>query len=272
MPPEKDASNSYFTPEIQENLARVAEQLAQARRVAVLTGAGVSKESGIPTFRDAQTGLWANASPEDLASRPGFTKNPRLVWEWYDYRRNRAWQSPPNDGHHALVQLESRINTRAEGHFTLITQNVDNLHTRAGSQQVLELHGNIFHYKCLDCDRPIELQLDPSRQPDPAEPLPPRCPQCNGYVRPDVVWFGEALPEKVLREAYRASETAEVMLVVGTSGVVYPAADLPMAAKRHGAFLAEINPEPSALTPAMDAYLAGPSAQLLPALLACLPT
>lgn len=224
----------------------------------VLTGAGVSKESGIPTFRDAQTGLWANYRAEDLATREGFLENPKMVWEWYDFRRNKVWDTQPNPGHFALAELETLFQR-----FTLITQNIDNLHQQAGSRNVLELHGNIFRYKCLDNNHPISLEL--LENPDAS---PPSCPYCNAYVRPDVVWFGEMLPEITLRQAFEQASSADVMLIAGTSGVVQPAASLPVTAKESGATVIEVNPEMSALTPlVVDLFLQGPSGSILHELL-----
>jgi NAD-dependent deacetylase len=219
----------------------------------VLTGAGVSKESGIPTFRDAQTGLWANYRAEDLATREGFLSNPKMVWDWYDFRRNTVWDAQPNPGHLALASLE-----RFFPQLILITQNIDNLHQRAGSQTVLELHGNIFRYKCLERNHPVSLDL----LADP-EASPPHCPTCNSLVRPDVVWFGEMLPESVLNRAFQAAAQATVMIIIGTSGVVHPAASIPQVAKEAGATVIEINPEMSALTPfVVDHFLQGPSGSI----------
>lgn len=233
---------------------------ARQGRLAVLTGAGVSKESGIPTFRDAQEGLWANYSPEDLATREGFLRDPAMVWDWYDFRRNKVWDCRPNAGHLAIAELETLF-----GPFTLITQNIDNLHRQAGNRRVLELHGNIFRYKCLDRNHPVSLDLlsDAAR----AE-RPPRCPQCHAMVRPDVVWFGEMLPEAVLNQAFEEAATCDVMLIVGTSGVVQPAASLPSVAMQAGALVIEVNPELSALTPLVtDIFLQGPSGIILSELL-----
>lgn len=245
------------------SLAKAIDALESCHRkqgnLVVLTGAGVSKESGIPTFRDAQTGLWANFNPEDLATREGFLNNPEMVWEWYDFRRNKVWDAQPNPGHAALADLETLFS-----HFTLVTQNIDNLHQRAGSRNVLELHGNIFRYKCLDRNHPVSLDL----LADDGE-IPPRCPACNSYVRPDVVWFGEMLPEMVINRAFESAARADVMLVAGTSGVVQPAASIPVAAREAGAVVIEVNPEISALTPfVVDIFLQGPSGALLSELLA----
>lgn len=228
--------------------------LRAARRVAVLTGAGISAESGVPTFREAQTGLWARYDPEELATPDAFRRNPKLVWEWYAWRQERVRQAEPNPGHLALVEMERRI-----AEFTLITQNVDGLHRRAGSHQVLELHGNLFRAKCLDEDRPVESW------PDSAE-IPPRCPRCGALLRPDVVWFGEMLPAGALRAAEQAAATAEVFLSIGTSTLVYPAAELPFTALRAGATVVEVNPQPTPLSPHVTFSLNGPAGAILSAL------
>ena len=230
-------------------------RLRAAQRVAVLTGAGISAESGVPTFREAQTGLWARYRPEELATPEAFRHDPRRVWEWYAWRRERVQQTAPNPGHLALVTMEQRI-----AGFTLITQNVDGLHRRAGSHQVLELHGNLFRAKCFDEDRPVE------NWPDRSEESPPRCPRCGGLLRPDVVWFGEMLPAAALRAAEQAAATAEVFFSIGTSALVYPAADLPLIALRAGAMVVEINPEPTPLSPHVTFALSGAAGVVLPAL------
>lgn len=255
-------------------LESLSQEIAKAQRLVVLTGAGVSKESGIPTFRDAQTGLWAKYDPQRLASREGFLADPACVWGWYDFRRNKVWCVQPNAGHQAIQHLEAICQqVTPKRSFTLITQNIDNLHQKAGSQQVLELHGNIFEYKCLDCEQPFLLsQLEGDEHVTQSKdfealaelPLPPQCQLCGGWIRPNVVWFGEMLNDGILSAAYDASRQADVMIVAGTSGVVYPAADLPAQAKRSGAVLIEVNPEPSALSPLMDVSLKGTSAELLP--------
>ncbi len=240
--------------------------LKNGGNIVVFTGAGVSKESGIPTFRDAQTGLWASYDPQDLATREGFTQNPKLVWDWYDSRRNTVWDTTPNPAHQAIAELETLIETSYPTcGFTLITQNIDNLHRRAGSKAVLELHGNIFRYKCLNYGHPYSPEL----MPDLGEHRPPKCPHqnCNSDIRPDVVWFGEMLPTQTLEQAFTAAQEATVMLVVGTSGVVHPAASLPVVANEAGAVLIEVNPEPSELSLIMDCYLQGPAGKILPTLM-----
>ncbi|MEZ5584342.1 MAG: NAD-dependent deacylase [Candidatus Competibacteraceae bacterium] len=228
--------------------------LRTARRVAVLTGAGISAESGVPTFREAQTGLWARYNPEELATPEAFQRNPKLVWDWYVWRRQLVSDAQPNAGHHALVELEQRTPT-----FTLITQNVDGLHRRAGSRQVLELHGNLFGTKCFAEEKRVDDWTE-------TDQTPPRCPQCNAWLRPDVVWFGESLPVDTLRQAETATADCQVFFSIGTSALVYPAAGLPLLAQQCGATVVEINPQPTPLSEQADFLLQGPAGQVLPAL------
>jgi len=229
------------------------ERLAAARRVAVLTGAGISAESGIPTFRDALAGLWANYDPQELATPEGFARNPKLVWEWYAERRARIAGVQPNPGHLALAALERRFEQ-----FTLVTQNIDSLHQRAGSHAVVELHGNIARVKCSVEETVVsEFHADES---------PPRCP-CGAFLRPDVVWFGEMLPAGALARAEAAAERCEVFFSIGTSAEVYPAADLPLRALSAGATVVEINPERTPLTRHAHFALHGPAGKVLPALI-----
>ncbi|MCL4831509.1 MAG: NAD-dependent deacylase [Caldilineaceae bacterium] len=231
--------------------------LGAAQRVVCLTGAGVSAESGVPTFRDAQTGLWARYNPERLASPQGFAEDPGLVWRWYMQRLAKVEAAQPNPGHLTLAKME-----RGWPGFRLITQNVDDLHERAGSQAVIHLHGRIAHFHCQRCKRAYGLQPE-----DPSAPQPPGCGHCRGLVRPSVVWFGEMLPAEELHRAMEAISTCDLLLVVGTSGLVYPAAQLPHLAKRAGARLIEINPQPGPLSDLADVCLRGNSGELLPALL-----
>jgi NAD-dependent deacetylase len=239
--------------------AHLIQSLRQVQRVTVLTGAGISAESGVPTFRDAQTGLWAKYSPEELATPQAFRRNPQLVWEWYAWRRELVAQAQPNPGHLALAQLETRL-TRRGAHFTLITQNVDGLHQRAGSNNIIELHGNIHRTKCFEDGLIVESW-------PPTEEVPPRCPRCGGYLRPDVVWFGETLPPQALEAAYTAAHSCDVFLSIGTSGLVQPAASLPYYALQVGAVLIEINPDETPLTASATYALPGPAGQILPELL-----
>jgi NAD-dependent deacetylase len=204
-------------------LDQLVPALQQARRVVVLTGAGISAESGLPTFRDAMTGLWANYRPEELATPHAFRQNPQLVWEWYAWRRELAQAAAPNPAHLALATLEQHV-----PQLTIVTQNVDGLHQRAGSSRVIELHGNLTRFKCLDDD---QLVTDWSSGSE----IPPRCPRCGGLIRPDVVWFGEHLPELALHDALVATKQCDLFFSIGTSGVVEPAASLPYRALDSGA-------------------------------------
>ena len=219
-------------------------KLRDAKRVVVLTGAGISAESGIPTFRDAQTGIWAEYSPEDLATPHAFEKNPWRVWEWYTWRRELIKDKDPNQGHYAISEMQQRLLDQ-NAQFTLITQNVDGLHKKAGSKDVLELHGNIFRSRCsnLDCNEIVEFKdLKPTETP------PPRCKQCNGLLRPDVVWYGEALPLKYLHKAMAATQKCELFFSIGTSTLVQPAASLPTMALDAKADVVEINPIETPIT------------------------
>ncbi len=227
----------------------------RAQRIAVLTGAGISAESGVPTFRDAQTGLWARYKPEELATPEAFQRNPKQVWDWYTWRRERVLQVQPNAGHYAISQWEQHVINRG-GDFALITQNVDGLHKRAGSQHLLELHGNLFRTKRWTDGVVIDTWS--------AAESPPRCPQTGALLRPDVVWFGEMLPHDLLREAMRVTTVCEIFLCVGTSTQVYPAAELPFIALRNGAIVIEVNPQPTPLTPHAHYVFAAAAGHCLP--------
>lgn len=229
--------------------------LSSATRVVALTGAGASQESGLRTFRDAQTGLWAQYKPEDLASPEAFARDPKLIWDWYAWRREAIKGVRPNPGHYALVEMERRFPA-----FTLITQNVDGLHRFAGSQNVLELHGNIQKVRCSKCGTFTETWSDDTE----AVPI---CTVCGGMLRPDVVWFGESLPRDVLEAAVMASRDCQVYFSIGTSGVVQPAASLAHAARNNGSIVVEINAEPTPLTPKVDFSFHGKSGEILPELL-----
>jgi NAD-dependent deacetylase len=235
-------------------LSEAREWLREAESVAALTGAGISAESGIPTFRGAG-GLWKDYKPEDLATPEAFARDPLLVWEWYDWRRAIIAKAEPNQAHRALAKLEG-----AKPGFTLITQNVDGLHDRAGSRKILKLHGDIWRLRCTKCG---------ANWPDRRTPLPkipPHC-ACGGMARPGVVWFGEPLPEGMMQEAEHAAASAQVFLVIGTSAVVYPAAGLVPYARQAGARVIEINTEPTAFSKMVDCALEGPAGELLPQLL-----
>jgi NAD-dependent deacetylase len=236
--------------------ATVAAWWRDGHRIVVLTGAGMSAESGVPTFRDAQQGLWARYDPQQLASREGFERDPALVWRWYAWRRDAVRAAQPHAGHLALARLEATAQR-----LTLVTQNVDGLHARAGSRAPIELHGNILHSHCLEeCG---------SRYPDPESlpaGAPPACPRCGSLLRPSVVWFGEALPPEALRLAQRAALECELMLVIGTSGLVYPAAGLPGLAKSQGARIVIVNPQASELDDLADLLWRETAARALPVL------
>ena len=242
-----------------EGLARAAGWLAAAGRVVVSTGAGMSRESGIPTFRDALEGLWARFDPRELATEEGFRRNPRRVWSWYAGRRRRVLDARPHPGYFALVELEALVPA-----LTVVTQNVDGLHAIAGSADVVELHGSLRRVKCLDRHHPFDGDLPDGG--DDAEADPPPCPVCGSPLRPDVVWFGEMLPERAVERAWALAERCGVLLLVGTSGTVWPAAELPHVAKRAGARVIEVNPEPSELTQVADVFLQGRAGEVLPAL------
>ncbi|HYG67634.1 MAG TPA: NAD-dependent deacylase, partial [Anaeromyxobacteraceae bacterium] len=227
----------------------LVQRLAAAERVAVLTGAGISAESGVPTFRDPG-GLWQQFRPEELANVRAFLKNPVLVQAWYAHRRAVVENVAPNPGHEALAALE-RLVTGRGGSFLLATQNVDGLHRRAGSERVVELHGSLARTYCIDCGREAtEADLHAVAEGETA-----CCPDCGGLLRPDVVWFGEMLPKGAMERAAEAAASADVFLSVGTSAVVYPAAGLPLVAKEAGAYVAEVNPERSDIAWRLDEHV-----------------
>ena len=227
---------------------------SQFQRIVALTGAGISAESGVPTFRGEQ-GLWRQYHPEELATPHAFNRDPKLVWEWYDWRRGLIGACQPNPAHHALADMEAGLPG-----FTLITQNVDGLHPLAGNRRVLELHGDIWRMRCT---RQGTTLVD---RTTPLPEIPPRCADCGALLRPDVVRYGENLPQDVLEADFTASATCDIMLVVGTSAVVQPAATLPLIAKQNGAVLVEINPQPTPLSDYADLTLRQPAAQALPKL------
>ena len=236
-----------------ESIQKARGLLAEARAIAVLTGAGISAESGVPTFRGAG-GMWRLFRPEDLATPEAFARDPKLCWEWYDWRRGLIAGVQPNAGHAALAELEHRTNA-----LTLITQNVDGLHQRAGSRKVLEVHGSIWILQCVRCGREW-------RNLAPALDLPPHC-ECGGMARPGVVWFGENLNPKIWATAEQAVRACDVLLVVGSSAVVYPAAGLVPLASAAGAKIIEVNLEATPLSHAVDFSFAGLAGTILPQLL-----
>lgn len=234
--------------------AGLLELLRQAGRVVFLTGSGVSAESGVPTFRDALTGLWARFRPEELATPEAFRRDPALVWDWYRERRRQVAAAQPNATHYALAQLQARLTDSV-----LVTQNVDGLHQRAGSTDVIEFHGNLFRNRCRDCGHETQ-------HPDPALESPPACPRCGEKMGPGVVWFGEAIPEDALAVAWRRAAAAGVFFSIGTSGLVYPAAQLVEVARFGGAVIVEANIEPTPLSTSADYVLRGPATVTLPLL------
>jgi NAD-dependent deacetylase len=228
--------------------------LAEAKSIAILTGAGISAESGIPTFR-GPGGVWRTYRAEELATPQGFARDPKLVWEWYDWRRSVISDAQPNAGHMALAEIERRA-----AHYTLITQNVDGLHDRAGSQNILKVHGDIWTIRCASCGRE-RRDLNPR-----LERLPPFC-ECGEMERPGVVWFGEGLPEGVWEKAVQATKTADLFFVIGTSAVVHPAAGLVYLAKSSGAKVVEINVDDTPVSSTVDLCWRAPAAEALPSLL-----
>ncbi len=234
--------------------AEHAVLLRTARHIVALTGAGISKESGLPTFREAQTGLWARYRPEELATPESFARQPDLVWQWYAWRRALVRQAAPNAAHRALVRLAANAPA-----FTLITQNVDGLHRRAGSADVIELHGDVLRTRCSACGAI-------ARDVDEASPSPPPCPRCGEPVRPDVVWFGEPLPQDALDAAVRAARSCDVLLAIGTSLQVHPAASLVPVALDAGARVICINPDQEAAEAQGVDAVTGTAGAVLPAL------
>jgi NAD-dependent deacetylase len=238
------------------SIEAVGKHLGSARHVLVLTGAGVSAESGVPTFRDARSGLWARYDPLQLATPEAFAADPEKVWAWYRHRRRLVREVEPNPAHFAIAAIEARV-----PRLTLVTQNVDGLHARAGSGNVLEFHGNLFRNRCFAEN--VEVAVDDRHEL-------PLCPNCGGPVRPGVVWFGERIPERVLDTSFAAANDCDLMLAIGTSSEVYPAAGLIETARDSGATVAEINPDPTGLSSSLDYAIAAPAGEALPQLLGCL--
>lgn len=238
--------------EIKTELAPLIDILHKTKRVAVLTGAGISAESGIPTFR-GEEGLWKTYRAEELATLSAFIKDPRLIWEWYDWRRGIIGSKDFNPGHQVLASWEKLFPA-----FHVITQNIDGLHQKAGSYNILELHGNIWKLRCTEEETITEDHNTPLGE------IPPHCPNCGALLRPHVVWFGESLDPSILQSAFALSSSCEVMFVVGTSAVVQPAASLPLSAADSGATVVEINPDPTPITPYADFSFRGKAGDILP--------
>lgn len=235
-----------------QEVRQLAELLCNTNRVVVLTGAGISAESGIPTFR-GEDGLWKKYRAEELATPTSFNQNPNLVWEWYDWRRGIIGQKAPNSGHKVLAQWENTFPS-----FSLITQNIDGLHQKAGSKNILELHGNIWKMRCTKEGTITENHETPLKE------CPPVCSACEALLRPHVVWFGESLSPPVIQKAFLLSSNCEVMFVIGTSAVVQPAASLPFTASESGAKIVEINPDPTPLTSYVNFSFRGKAGEILP--------
>jgi len=225
--------------------------LKKDKRVVVLTGAGISAESGVPTFR-GENGLWKKFKPEELATFDAFISNPQLVWEWYEYRRKLISEVKPNPAHFSLVEMQAYFEN-----FCLITQNVDGLHQKAGSKEVIELHGSIKRNRCINCGLKFEeFELS-------SEEIPPKC-RCGGLIRPDVVWFGEMLPPEAIKKAFELSSSCDIFFSIGTSAVVYPAASLPLVAKNAEAYLLEVNLERTELSNLADEVFLGKAGEIMP--------
>jgi NAD-dependent deacetylase len=246
-----------------EVLASAADLLQQAQRIAILTGAGISAESGIPTFRDSLTGLWQRFDAVDLATPEAFQRDKALVWGWYEWRRMKVMRAQPNPGHWALAELARQVPASA-----LITQNVDDLHERAGSQDVIHLHGSLLAPRCFACARAYTFADEIPNEPEGGRQLqPPKCPHCGGYIRPGIVWFGETLPEDAWHKAETAVRACDVLLAIGTSGLVYPAAGLPTVAREGGKPVILVGPNPTGLDDIASHILRGEAGEILPALM-----
>lgn len=260
--------------------AELAEAVRSARRVVVLSGAGISAESGVPTFRDAQTGLWERFSPEQLASEDAWWADPALVWSWYQWRARMVRACAPNPGHRAAGQWQRAL-ARTGGSLQVVTQNVDDLHERGGAEVLSHLHGSLFEYRCAECGEPADHDPGAAGERQDGAPLagqeedlenllltpPPDCEHCaDGLLRPGIVWFGEMLSTDALDRAYSALDQCDLAVVVGTSAVVQPAASLPFVALGAGAAVVEVNPEVTEFTSAATWHLSGPAGTVLPAL------
>ncbi len=240
---------------LEEKIEKAAKMIEKAEYVIAFTGAGISAESGVPTFR-GKGGLWEKYKPEEIATPEAFEQDPRKVWEWYKWRIELIAKTKPNPGHVALAKMEENGIIK-----TIITQNVDGLHQRAGSKNVLELHGSIWRVRCINPECGYKARIRES----PRE-IPPRCPKCGSLLRPDVVWFGEPLPSRVWEQAVMEASNADLIIVVGTSGVVMPAAMIPLLVKQHGGVIIEVNVESSNITISADVFLRGRAGEILPRL------
>ena len=250
-------SDRLDDPHPDDTLQSAARAVARSTRLVVFTGAGVSKESGIATFREPETGLWAKYDPMELATPEAYRRDPAFVWSWYEHRFGVAAAAEPNAGHLAIAELEKLLPK-----VVVVTQNIDGLHQRAGSSHVIELHGTMHSFRCVSGRHRGFTWDDVAGQ----EEKPPRCPEDGDYLRPEVVWFGEGLPPDALSAAQQLSASCDVMLIVGTSGVVYPAAAVPLIAREAGATVIDVNPQWDALARSCDLFLRGPGGEVLPEL------
>lgn len=247
-----------------DDLSKAASMLRRARNVVVFTGAGVSAESGIATFRDALTGLWSRYDPSRMATENAFREDPSLVWGWYEWRRAQAAAAAPNAGHIAVSQLAHYAES-----LTVVTQNVDDLHERAGSEPVFHLHGSLDRPRCIDCMREIDAPPLEQKMPEEGARIdPPICGDCGGLARPGFVWFGEELPSDVWKDAVSAVGECDALISIGTSGAAYPAASLPIEAARRGAAVIHVNREAVPVSGQREIALVGPGGVLLPQLMA----
>ncbi len=243
-----------------EDFPSLRESLLAARHVVIFTGAGVSQESGIATFRDRTEGLWARFEPQELATPEAFDRDPALVWAWYEWRRGLIAHAKPNAAHRAIARMQQCL-----PRLTVITQNVDDLHERAGAENVLHLHGTLAAARCRRCHRPWQhSQVQPSAAAPTAPLSPPDCPHCGNHIRPGVVWFGESLPMATWEAAAEAATDCDMLFSIGTSSLVYPAADLPHQARQRGAMVVQVNPEPTALDAVAHQSLRGKAGDILP--------
>lgn len=257
-----------LSPKLSAEVQRAATLLAGQEEICILTGAGISAESGIPTFRDKQTGLWQHYRAEDLATPTAFVRDPKLVWSWYQWRRQLVQDKKPNPAHYALAKWQHNSRKVSKQSITLVTQNVDDLHEQAGST-VTHLHGHLWRNRCHDCGTPFEHGadvLDSSKDTISFDDALITCQHCDGYIRPDIVWFGESLPMQAWQTAEEAAANCKVFISIGTSSLVYPAAGLAQLAKRNGAKIIEINPDPTPNT-IVDITLAANAGVIMPLLI-----
>jgi NAD-dependent deacetylase len=251
----------------EKSIELAAQWIHDSQDIVILTGAGVSKESGVPTFRDGEGSLWEQYDPMEIATHRALQEKPKVVWDFYQYRLNKMGDAKPNSGHYAIAKLQDFKTS-----IPIITQNIDDLHEQAGSKDVIHLHGRINSYKCMANCKDDPTPLDISNLPYEDKTQPPKCPYCGAFVRPNVVLFGEILPEPELNRAEELSLKCDLMIVIGTSGLVSPADSLPKKAKRNSATIIEINPAYSMITRFADLKIEAPSGIIMPQIIAALET